>query len=166
MSPGQDDIRRLTVSVCAVMKVIWMEVCFCISLDCTRLLLICQYARIILLFNIFEITTNTPGSPLLNHPRDNSIQVDHSSGPLTTATPLTGSVLTFTTPVSNTNADLTGLPLLVNCDTLALVARSSPQREKSQIHVMLQDGRKVIRELTAFLRILGDQDIPIAPAMA
>jgi hypothetical protein len=30
---------------------------------------------------------------------------------------------------------------------------------------MFQDGRKVIGELAAFLRILGDQDIPIAPAM-
>jgi hypothetical protein len=30
---------------------------------------------------------------------------------------------------------------------------------------MLQDGRKVIGELAAFLRIQGNQDIPIAPAM-
>jgi hypothetical protein len=31
---------------------------------------------------------------------------------------------------------------------------------------MLQDGRQVIRELAAFLRIWGDEDISIAPAMA
>lgn len=66
MSPGQDGIRRLKMSVCAVVKVFGMEVCVCMRLNCTRLLQNCQYAILELHVNIFDIAISSTKSSLLS----------------------------------------------------------------------------------------------------